>query len=73
MLTFAEWKPNCSGVRKGVFCPGDISHTLSLGDGKAEEKDYIPGPYLWDLFSKANYHSVSNDIRLMSQRRYKER
>lgn len=28
---------NCVSVRKGVFSTGDISHTLSLGDGEAEE------------------------------------
>lgn len=30
------------------------------------------GPYLGDLFSKVSYHSVSNDMKLMSKRRYKE-
>lgn len=38
MLTFAEFKSNCVGVRKGVFSTGDISRTSSLGDGRAEEK-----------------------------------
>lgn len=36
-----------------------------------KNKNQMPGFYLGDLFSEANYHSVSNDIKIMSQRYYK--
>lgn len=71
-MTFADSKRS---VKKGVFSTGDISHPSSSADSKeekGEKKDYICKSYLRGLFNKANYHSVSNCIKLMSQRGYKE-
>lgn len=39
---------------------------------KKKKKDCTCDSYQGDLFNKANYHSVSNGIKLMSQRCYKE-
>lgn len=58
----------CVGVRKSV----SRWRTSRVASGRwRREKDEIPGLYLGDLFSEANYHSVSNDIKIMNQRRYK--
>lgn len=72
VLTFAERKPNWVGVKKGVFSTGDISHPLSFADGEAGEKRLNMWLLSGGPFSKADYHSVSNGIKLMSQRCYKE-
>lgn len=64
-----------NAVQKKVFSPQVtyLTHRHRLIAKKREKKkDYICEFYLGGLLNKANYHSVSNGIKLMSQRCYKE-
>lgn len=63
-----------NAVLKKMFSPQVTYLTLRhrLITKKRKKKDYICKSYLRDLFNKVNYHSVSNGIKLMSQRCYKE-
>lgn len=54
-----------------VFSPQVTFLTCHWEMAKQRKKNQMPGFYLGDLFSEANYHSVSNDIKIMSQRYYK--
>lgn len=68
------WDVAYETMQKKMFSPQVSYLTLRhrLIAKKRKKKDYICKSYLRDLFNKANYHSVSNGIKLMSQRCYKE-